>query len=326
MTPAHGTAPRILITGAGGFIGRHVAAAARTVPGARLTQMQHQSSLSTAHSGAAHVRADLTDPATLDGICDGIDIVLHCAARIAGPAEAVEAVNEHGTRALVEAAQRHGVRRLVQVSTASVYGRGTFRDAGPESLAVAPGSPASRSRAAAERIVLDAGGTVLRPHLVFGTGDRWVVPGLARLHGRLAASVDGWRARMSVVDVSDLARVAVAAATAPAGLPGAWHANHPVPVTGAELFDALVRTVGLPPAAEDIPAAEARRRLAEEPVLLHHLAMLSTDHWFASDRLWRESGCPEGTGLADSLARHAPWYREQLGLTRADGHPSTTSQ
>ncbi|GLF99568.1 NAD-dependent epimerase/dehydratase family protein [Streptomyces yaizuensis] len=325
------SAPRILVTGAGGFIGGRVAAAARAVPGARVVLMSRRP-LPAADPDPApgdrdgpgdpavrQVRADLQDPASLRGICDGVDIVLHCAVRIGGPDQAVRAVNEHGARALVAEAERSGVARLVQVSTASVYGRGVFRNAEPAGLPVAPGSETSRSRAAAEQIVLAAGGTVLRPHVVLGAGDRWAVPGLVRIHRRLAATVDGWRTRMSVVDVDDLARAVTAVATAPQDTSGVWHPNHPAPVSCADLFTTLTRRLGLPPATEDIGVEEARRRLAGDSVSLHHLAMLTTDHWFASARLWEETGCPPGRGFADSLARHAPWYRRHLGLSDPPG-------
>ncbi|MFI2209744.1 NAD-dependent epimerase/dehydratase family protein [Streptomyces sp. NPDC020141] len=340
------------MTGAGGFIGGRVAAAARAVPGARVILMSRSPlpdrADRTHHSDAAdpadasdrsesgdrspsrdrsasgdpavrHVRADLRDPASLRGVCDGVDIVLHCAVRIGGPDPAVRAVNEHGTRALVAEAERAGVGRLVQVSTASVYGRGVFRDAEPSGLPIAPGSETSRSRAAAEHIVLAAGGTVLRPHLVVGAGDRWAVPGLVRLHRRLAATVDGWRALLSAVDVDDLARAVTAVATAPGDASGVWHPNHPAPMSCADVFTALEHGLGLPPATADIGVEEARRRLAGDSVSLHHLAMLTTDHWFASTRLWKKTGCPPGRGLAESLARHAPWYRRHLGLSVPPG-------
>ncbi|MEU2395882.1 NAD-dependent epimerase/dehydratase family protein [Streptomyces sp. NPDC007369] len=307
-------APRILVTGATGFIGGRVAAAARTLPGARLVLASRAAGPDESDPAVRHVRADLTDPAGLHGLCEDVDIVLHCAARIGGPEQSARAVNEEGTRALLAEAERAGVRRFLQVSTASVYGRGVFRNAAPEHLPVAPLSSTSRTRAAAERLVLAAGGTVLRPHLVIGAGDRWVVPGLVRLHRRLAASVEGWQARMSVVDVDDLARAVTAVAVAPRETSGVWHPNHPEPVGCARIFDALVRLLGLPAGNGDIGADEARRRLADDPGLLHHLAMLTTDHWFASSGLWRETGCATGGGFEESLARHARWYREHLVL------------
>ncbi|MEU3048254.1 hypothetical protein ABZ705_17385 [Streptomyces sp. NPDC006984] len=45
--------------------------------------------------------------------------------------------------------------------------------------------------------------------------------------------------------------------------------------------------------------------------------MLTTDHWFASSRLWQETGYPAGGTFEESLGRHAPWYREHLATDTA---------
>ncbi|MBB1242016.1 NAD-dependent epimerase/dehydratase family protein [Streptomyces durbertensis] len=303
--------PLLLVTGGTGFVGGAVAAAVRATPGARLRLASRRPSAASASAGRT-IRADLTDPASLRGLCDGVDVLLHCATRIEGPADLTSEVNDRGTEALVEEALRAGVRRIVYLSTASVYGRGTFRDVRPESLPLAPGSPTSASRAAAEAHVLAAGGTTLRPHLITGAGDRWVVPGLVRLHRRLLASVDGWPARISTVDVADLARVAVALALAPEDVSGAWHPNHPEPVRCDELFDALVHTFRLPPTHHDLSIAAARGKLADHPRDRHHLDMLATDHWFDSTRPWSVTGSRPGLGFVDSLHRHASWYQAHL--------------
>jgi len=54
------------------------------------------------------------------------------------------------------------------------------RGASEAGTRVAPATPVSRSRVAAEDAVLDAGGMVLRPMFVYGTGDTRFLPALAR--------------------------------------------------------------------------------------------------------------------------------------------------
>ncbi|GHG93880.1 NAD-dependent epimerase/dehydratase family protein [Streptomyces lanatus] len=298
---------RILVTGGSGFIGGHVVAALRE-PGHRLL-LRDPVRLSPA---ADVVRADLTDPASLRGVCDGIDVVLHCASHIGGDERLAEAVNDRGTRALVAEATRAGVGRIVYVSTAAVYGRGPFTDLLPGESVPAPASPTSRSRAAAERHVLDAGGVVLRPHLVLGTGDRWVVPGLVALLGALSAGVEGCGARQSVVDVRALGRAVVAAGLSDdPGLAGVHHVNHPEPVGSSELLDAVAGRFGLPLAGGRVDLGEARARLVgRSRALHHHLGLLAVDHWFADGGFWARVGVDPGAGFAESLAEHAPWYRE----------------
>jgi 2-alkyl-3-oxoalkanoate reductase len=111
------TWPRILVTGATGFIGgwivdtlckagaEHAAAGVRH-PSPRLDGLP-----------ANLVHCDVRDRASLDKALAGIEVVIHCAR---DPDAMVE-----GTRNLLEAIRAAGVRRLVQMSSVSVYGDAT---------------------------------------------------------------------------------------------------------------------------------------------------------------------------------------------------------
>ncbi|MFJ6644332.1 NAD-dependent epimerase/dehydratase family protein [Streptomyces sp. NPDC091290] len=314
--------PRVLVTGASGFVGGHVAASLRESrdaggggPEIRLLVRSAPEPSPGPEAvradpdtppGPEAVRADLTAPETLRGVCDGVDVVLHCASHVGSDERLTRAVNDHGTRALVAEAVRAGVRRIVYVSTAAVYGRGPFTRAVPADLSPAPTSPTSRARAAAERYVLDAGGVVLRPHLVLGTGDRWVVPGVAALLGALGAPLRDCEARHSFVVVTALAKAVVTVGLAERstvglseGLPdtaltGAHHVNHPRPARTSELLEAISRHLALPLPGAPLTVEEARATLRDQPRLLHHLDMLAVDHWFADDEWW---GAAPGTGI-----------------------------
>ncbi|PWI45992.1 NAD-dependent epimerase/dehydratase family protein [Streptomyces sp. ICBB 8177] len=314
----------ITVTGAGGFIGGHVARLAVAGGPRRLRLLAHRAPVAAHPTGAdtpdpsprdhTVVRGDLTDPASLRGLCDGTDVLIHCASLIGGGAEESEAVNTEGTRALLAEAARAGVGRVVYLSTASVHGRGPFQAARPGDLPYAPDSVTSRTRAEAERAVLDAGGIVLRPHLVYGTGDRWVGPGLATLSRALGATVDGWRARLSLVEAGDLARALLAVATAPAErlTSRVYYANHPEPVTVEALLREVTAVTGQEWPATDLPYARALERLQERGGGAHHLDMVAVDHWFDSEPLWRDTGCAPGPGFPQAFAPHAQWYARAL--------------
>ncbi|MDQ1017828.1 NAD-dependent epimerase/dehydratase family protein [Streptomyces afghaniensis] len=300
-----------LITGTSGFVGSRVAAAAHRQPGVRV---RHLSRRTPPEAGPGEfVHGDLADPSSLRGVCAGADVLLHCATRVSGDAEAVEAVNDLGTRALVEEAVRAGVRRIVYVSTAAVYGRGPFRGVRPGEVPIAPASATSSTRAAAERHVLDAGGLVLRPHLVYGEGDRWVVPGLVWLLGELSATtLTGCEALQSMIDVDTLGRAAVAAALSPAHDGGVHHVNHPEPVTVPELLGAVRTLSDQPGGGAAVDVVTALDRAAGTPLALHHLGMLTVDHWFVDDSFWKDVDCSPGEGFAAGFRRAAPWYRSFL--------------
>ncbi|WP_031107340.1 NAD-dependent epimerase/dehydratase family protein [Streptomyces sp. NRRL S-146] len=299
---------KILITGASGFVGSRVAATAQRQPGAHVRLLSRH-----APHGPEYVHGDLCAPPSLRGVCADTDVLVHCAARIGGDAETAEAVNDHGTRALVEEAVRAGVRRVVYVSTAAVHGRGPFRGVGPGELPIAPASPTSRTRAAAERYVLDAGGLVLRPHLVYGEGDRWVVPGLVWLMKELSATtLTGCEALQSVIDADTLGRAVVAAALAPAPGGGVHHVNHPEPVTVPDLLACVGRELEEPGGGAPVDVATALDRAAGSPLALHHLGMLTVDHWFVDDAFWKDVDCSPGEGFEAAFRRAAPWYRAFL--------------
>ncbi|MFE9555895.1 NAD-dependent epimerase/dehydratase family protein [Streptomyces sp. NPDC006692] len=305
--------PTVMITGAGGFIGRRVTRQARSL-GLPLRLLAHRSPVA---AGAPHVHsvsADLAEPGSLHGLCEGVDILLHCASRIGGDAQDCEAVNARGTAALMAEAGRAGVSRVVYLSTASVYGRGTFRRARPEDLGRAPVSVTSRTRAAAEDAVLAAGGTVLRPHLVYGAGDRWVAPTLARLLRTLPGTVEGWPALVSAIAVDDLARAVVASGLAPAErlTASVYHANHPLPVPWHALLKAVAATAGVPWPTADLSYPQACAVLAERGRSAHDLDMMVTDHWFDSEPLWADLGCDAGPGFEERFPEHTSWYRELL--------------
>ncbi|MEZ0093262.1 NAD-dependent epimerase/dehydratase family protein [Streptacidiphilus sp. EB129] len=312
------TGATITVTGAGGFIGgRVVRAAGLLASPPRLRLAVHRRPLAFVPA-AEHVTvpADLSVPASLRGLCEGSDVLVHCASLIGGPEDAATAVNVDGTRALLREAARAGVSRIVYLSTASVYGRGVFRNSPAAGLTVAPESATSSTRARAEQAVLEAGGIVARPYLVYGTGDRWVVPGLAALLRALPGEVEGWPARLSLIDADDLARGLLALALAPAAdlTASVYHANHPAPVHCAELVRAVA---ALGPDSPDAPPQRERLSLgtaqqALDGGLRRALDMVTTDHWFDSEPLWRDTRLDPGPGFAAAFPRHADWYR-QLG-------------
>ncbi len=313
--------PTVVITGAAGFIGRHVVREAER-RGLTLRLTTHHTEVRAGAPGTTVVPADLTDPASLRGLCDGADALLHCASQIGGPDARCEAVNARGTAALVAEARRAGVGRVVHLSTAAVYGRGTFRRARPQDLDRAPVSATSRTRAAGEDAVLAAGGTVVRPHLVYGEGDTRVVPALARLLRGLPGTVEGWRARVSLIAAEDLAHALVAAALAPAERLTApvYHACHPEPVPWHTVLSAVADLASVPRPHRDLTLDEAHAWCRERGVPRHDLDMLVTDHWFDGAPLWADLDHTPGS-FGERFAPYESWYRRTLAPVETADRP-----
>jgi nucleoside-diphosphate-sugar epimerase len=299
-----------LITGAAGFVGSQVAReAARR--GGELTLMSHRRPPTRPDQGAARtVRADLADPDSLHGLCDGVDVLLHCASQIGGTPDANQAVNARGTAALVAEARRAGVARIVYLGTAAVYGRGTYRGSRPEGLVRDPRSPTSRTRCEAEDAVLAAGGIVVRPHLVYGRGDDWVVPGLARLLRALSGTPTAWHTEHSVIAVSELAALIVELGLAAYDSLSAsvYHAAYPDPVTASALLQTVAAVMEQPPPPRELGVAQARDLVGEQAGAAHALDMLATDHWFDSTAIWADLGRTPVRSWDADLPRMKAWY------------------
>ena len=130
------TGKRVVVTGAGGFIGSHLAEAL-TQEGADVTAVVRYNSGSSIgnlalldpHVGRALriVSGNIEDSDFMYRTIEGQEIVLHLAALIAIPysyeaPRSYVRTNVEGTLNVLEAAKRYGVARVVHTSTSEVYG------------------------------------------------------------------------------------------------------------------------------------------------------------------------------------------------------------
>ncbi|MBV1855605.1 NAD-dependent epimerase/dehydratase family protein [Catellatospora tritici] len=304
----------LLVTGAGGFIGGAVLAALDADYGDAWrvrAVVHHRHPPATRSIAVQTVRADLAEPGPLRGLCDGVHTVLHLATQIGGDPRLCRAVNEDGTARLLAEAQRAGVARIIQVSTTAVYGPGPHRGATEGELETVPVSATSLTRLRAEQAVRDAGGVVLRPPLVYGTGDVWAVPTLVRLLRQSGGLPGGGTARLSVIAVEDLARAAARLTVSPE-VTGVFHACDPRPSTLRRIAAALTRELGVVLPTSAVSYQDALGRLGDSGLSERQLHMITADHWYTSHQLWARLGISPGPGLAARLRRHADWYRSVL--------------
>ncbi len=206
---------RVLVTGASGFIGSHVAARL-AVDGAAVRAFCRSEPPAEANA-AEWIPGDVTDPSAVARAADGCDAVVHSAALYSYKrcdAPVMQRVNVEGTRNVIEAATRARARLLVTSSAGTcgpVRGRpGTERDHPPAwELCVAY----KRSKLAAERLAIAAAraGTevvCVNPTTVVGPGDRQPTPSgkmiLDLVEGRIGGYLRG--AGINVVGVQDVAR------------------------------------------------------------------------------------------------------------------------
>jgi len=141
---------RVLVTGAAGFIGSHIAetmrAAGHEVRGLdSLTPAVHRGRPD--HVGGELIVGDVRDPAVVNEALAGMDAVCHQAALVGlgvdlSDLPAYADVNITGTAVLLEAMGRHDIPRMVFASSMVVYGEGAY-DCGTHGLVrPAPRHPA----------------------------------------------------------------------------------------------------------------------------------------------------------------------------------------
>lgn len=185
---------------------------------------------------------------------------------------------------VVAAAQRFGAR-VLYVSTSGVYGRSFGRFDDPTRLDVRPTSVLSTARAAAERAVLAAGGSVVRPHVVYGPGDRWFAPLLAKFMLLHDAFIGG----------PDITVAAITAARLGTGIAGlldrgvidpVLHAAEQQPLAVADLVRSTFYEAAKPLPTAAVSVTEAHALLRGSGVSLNAIRMVGESSVMDSRAFW----------------------------------------
>lgn len=156
---------RVLVTGADGFIGSHLAELLVRA-GCKVRVLTLYNSFnnwgwletSLLKNEMEIVSGDVRDPFLCKSITKDIDVVFHLAALIAipysyvAPASYVD-TNVTGTLNMVQAAMENGVKRFVQTSTSEVYGTAKYTPI-DEKHPLQPQSPYSASKIGADAIAM----------------------------------------------------------------------------------------------------------------------------------------------------------------------------
>jgi nucleoside-diphosphate-sugar epimerase len=241
----------------------------------------------------------------------GADVIVNAASYTGSDASKAALVNHEGTRNLLGVAATCKVPAFVQLSTTSVYGTGPHRGETETSLPCRPESAVSRARTAAEQIVLEAGGTVVRAGLIYGPGDRWFIPSLIRMATILGGPVGNGDSKLSVINVVHLGRLVAGLLTPGARTSGTFHAAEPTPVTVGQILRHIEDRITGPRWSARTDTASSLALLLKSGFTGHQVALLSQDHWYQSDRLWTLTGTPPPRfGFS---AEAVEWYRQSVG-------------
>ncbi len=319
---------RVLLTGASGFIGGHTARA--------LVAAEHDV---RALVRPTSDRAGLVDlpieravgdlsGAGLAAACRDREAVIHVAGLTKARDEAeYQRINCEGTAQLASAAASAGVRRFLYVSSLAAHGPVSteqYRDPGEPCR---PVSPYGRSKAAGEAAALalrdQMAVQVLRPSVVYGPGDRGLLPFFRMARLRLIPVIGRGENRISFIYATDLVEgITALLAHEPDGSPYFHIADAEGPYTWRQLVGALSVAVGRSVAVVPAPALgfsaaavlmEGVAKVVRRPALLDRgkVAEMKQRAWACdSAALTATTGWTPRTPLAAGLRDTVEWYRQ----------------
>lgn len=229
----------LAVTGATGFVGSHLLAAARAT-GHEVRALTRGPR--APEPGVAWIEGTLDQPDSLAALCEGADAVIHIAGLINAPDRAgFAAVNMGGTGRMIEAARAAGVRRFIHISSLAAREPGL--------------SDYGWSKAESEKLVAASGldWTIVRPPAIYGPGDRETFE-LFRMAARGFVALPP-AGRFSILHVDDLCRLILALVDAPAsvgetyepddGVENGWEHRHFARTLG-RLLGKRTATVAMP--------------------------------------------------------------------------------
>ncbi|MGB5811385.1 MAG: NAD-dependent epimerase/dehydratase family protein [Polyangiales bacterium] len=283
-------------------------------------------------------RVDITDKSAVMEACAGVNTIVHNASIVHtknNKQDVVWAVNLGGTENMLEAAQAQGASRFVYISSGSVVYQGEDIENGDETMPYSSISqaPYADSKIAAEKYVLAENGKhgiatcALRPHVVFGPGDRRFMPALLKQgkSGRLRVQVGRGVWLSDYTYVSNLIDAIILAdeALAKDGLESvaageAYFITNGEPMPFWDFVRKVAARLGFPPikyrapkslvyaiasVKEGIDTLRGGTLSAEDGLTRFAIRYMCTHHYFSIDKARRELGYDPAVSVDEGIER-----------------------
>ena len=254
---------RVLVTGAGGFVGkvlcRRLRDAQHSVRAALWSAEDYSRARGDLPDGIdAVLVGDIGTDVDWEGPLRGIEVVIHLAARVhvmhehsADSLGEFRRVNTRGTERLAWIAAEHGVQRLVYVSTIKVNGERTSDKPFTENDAPCPEDAYAVSKWEAEQALLAVSAktrlerVIVRPPLVYGPAVRGnFLRLLALIYSGLPLPLKSANNRRSLIGVENLADFLIHCAQHPSAANDTFLVSDGEDISTAELARRLARHLG----------------------------------------------------------------------------------
>lgn len=328
---------RVLLTGATGFLGGHLARRL-LAEGYRVRVLARCAARAKAlmELGAEVVEGDVTEASTIDEALDDVEVVYHLAGKLYLPGiPAAEYYHTHvdGTRVLLDRARTcPRLERVVHCSTTGVLGS-TGDYPADESAPYRPTNAYEETKLQSELLVREAQqdglpAVIVRPGLVYGPGDLHLV-------GFFRAIENGWfrpigrrPVWLHPIHIDDMIEAFLRCGRLPQAIGECFHIAAPEPVTLATLAASIADALRVPvkrgylplPAAHAVAAMgnllPAGKR-ASAPLTPSRLDFLTHSRMYSVAKSERMLGAYATTSLTDGIAQTVAWYRCQGYLAPA---------
>jgi nucleoside-diphosphate-sugar epimerase len=338
------TLMKMLITGASGFLGGHLAESCRVMGDVVRVLVRRTSDISHLKTipEIEYHYADLREKDELKKACEGIEVVYHCAARVfaSGTYEQHYEANYSGTLNILEACRTSGVRLLVNISSPSTVF--DFKD--QMYIDETYPYPArytnhySKTKALAEQEVLKADGiggltTVsLRPHAIWGPGDKiGILPQIVSklADGRFRSIGRDRDVRVDLCHVENAAHACILASRSEKVGGRTYFITDGETVSLWPFIDYLCDVLALPGPARDISPAIAMniarvvelvwmlpwlRKKGTAPLTRYRVGILTRSSTYNIDAARRDLGYAPVVSVEEGLESLRSWIEEIGGI------------